>query len=106
MPERRAVEHAIRYDGDRKKGEPIEDHLLDLTALFKEEGFEPIRARPRFEKGGSIYGAEWWHFQYEKDLIEQVTTYGQELLRVYRRETLEGTPPWRHRDNIFKVNWS
>lgn len=106
LPEEMEVTNAIKYSGDRTKGETVSGHLLDLTALFAEHGFERIRARPQFEQGGSPLSAEWWHYQYERGLIPHQTTFGQELLRLYSRRSLEDSPPWRHRDNIFKVNWS
>ncbi len=79
--------------------------FLDLTALLHDHGFKSIRARPRFEDGGSLLGAEWWHFQYEEGLIPGVSTFGQELMRLYAVSTLEGTPPWRHRDKVFGEDW-
>jgi hypothetical protein len=83
----------------------VDGHFVDLTALFNEHGFKSIRARRRFEEGASMMGAEWWHFQYEKGLIEAASTFGSELLKVYSKTTLEGTPPWEHRDRIFGINW-
>ncbi|MDY6879189.1 MAG: peptidoglycan-binding domain-containing protein [Thermodesulfobacteriota bacterium] len=98
------IEHAITYN-DRIKGESVEGSFLDLTGLFAKKGFQSIRARPTFEAGDSMMGAEWWHFQYEKGLIPGVTTFGSELLKVYSKETLRGTPPWENGDRIFKINW-
>ncbi|MBW1853978.1 MAG: peptidoglycan-binding protein [Deltaproteobacteria bacterium] len=98
------IENIITYN-DRTKGVTIEGGFFDLTALFEGVGFKPIRARPTFEEGSSILGAEWWHFQFEKGLIPDVTTFGSELLKVYSKETLESTAPWRHRDRIFNINW-
>lgn len=104
LPEERTIENIITYN-DRTKGVEITGHFLDLTALFEEHGFKPIRARRRFEEGASMMGAEWWHFQYEKGLISKVTTFGSELLKVYSRATLEDTSPWKYRDLIFGINW-
>ena len=50
-------------------------------------------------------GAEWWHFQYTKDLVEGVSTFGHELLKLYSENTLAGTPPWRERERIYGINW-
>lgn len=79
--------------------------FLDLTALFERHGFRRIAARPSFYAGGSEIGAEWWHFQDETGLIPGKTTFGDELLKIYSRETLEPTPPWRYRNYVFGVNW-
>jgi hypothetical protein len=58
-----------------------------------------------FFTGGTWLGAEWWHFQYETGLEQGVSSFGNELLKVYDREQLEDTPPWRYRDRVFGVNW-
>jgi hypothetical protein len=73
---------AVTY-GSRKKARKVSGKFLDLTALFDAEGFKRIRARPSFFSGGTWLGAEWWHFQYEKGLEGGVSTFGQELLKVY-----------------------
>ncbi len=79
--------------------------FLDLTALMAEHGFKPIRARKSFERGGSPMGAEWWHFQYEKGLVQGMSTFGSELLKLYAQSTLEPTAPWRYRERVFGVSW-
>lgn len=89
----------------RTRARTVEDRFIDLTALFKAHGFTRIRARKSFFSGGTWLGAEWWHFQNEQDLKPTVSTFGDELLRVYSEETLRRTPPWRFRDRIFKTNW-
>jgi hypothetical protein len=91
--------------GDRKRTRSIEGTFIDLTALFKEHGFERIRARKSFFTGGTWLGAEWWHFQYERGLEKDASTFGGELLKVYSEETLRETPPWRFRDRVFGRNW-
>ena len=96
--------NAATYD-NREGDKQVKGQFTDLTAAFEAEGFKGIRARKAFFRGGSKLGAEWWHFQYEEGLIPEVTTFGGELLRVYSKEQLEGTPPWRHRDRVFKVDW-
>lgn len=89
----------------RKRPRKVEGRFLDLTRLLKEHGFAHIRARKSFFSGGTWLGAEWWHFQNEQGLEPTVSTFGGELLRVYSKDTLRPTPPWRFRDRIFKVNW-
>jgi peptidoglycan hydrolase-like protein with peptidoglycan-binding domain len=95
---------AVTY-AKRNKPTKVTGKFLDLTELFDKEGFKSIRARRSFFQGGSWLGAEWWHFQYEKDLVPGVSTFGGELLRVYAERTLKNTPPWLYRERIFKVNW-
>jgi hypothetical protein len=79
--------------------------FIDLTAVFERHGFQRIRARSSFAQGGSEIGAEWWHFQDESNLTSRVSTFGDELLAVYSRATLESSPPWKYRDHVFGVNW-
>jgi hypothetical protein len=79
--------------------------FLDLTALFEQQGFKRIRARPDFPSGGNSIGAEWWHFQDETGLIKGQSTFGGELSRVYSEATLASAPPWKFRDRVFGVNW-
>jgi len=95
---------AVTY-GSRKKGRLTTGRFIDLTSLFKAEGFERIRARRSFFNGGTWLGAEWWHFQYEKDLEKEVSTFGSELLKVYSEKEACVTPPWQYRDRKFGVNW-
>lgn len=104
LPEKVTVRNAVTA-AKRTSGVTVTDHFLDLTALFAEHGFRPIRARPDFEQGGSYLGAEWWHFQWESGLIPGSTTFGSDLLRAYPRSTLEPTPPWGFRDRVWRVDW-
>jgi peptidoglycan hydrolase-like protein with peptidoglycan-binding domain len=104
LPDEITVPSAISYD-DRTRGVEVRDRLVDLTVLFQDHGFHPIKARVRFEEGGSMMGAEWWHFQYQEGLIEGVTSFGQELLKVYTEERLRRTSPWKNRDRLFGINW-
>ena len=95
---------AVTY-GSRSRGRIVSGRFLDLTALFKEEGFERIRARSSFFRGGTWLGAEWWHFQYEKGLEKGRSTFGEELLKVYTEEQLRLSLLWEYRARIFAVNW-
>jgi hypothetical protein len=95
---------AVTY-GSRNKGKTTSGKFLNLTKLFEQHGFKRIRARQSFFNGGTWLGAEWWHFQYEVGLERGVSTFGNELLRVYSEEQVQGTPPWRYKDYVFGVNW-
>ncbi len=105
LPAESTIDEVITYDR-RKEGRSVKGHFLNLTELFQKHDFDPIRARRRFEEGGSMMGAEWWHFQYTKGLVPGYATFGQELLKLYSEETLEDTPPWGNRSRIYGVNWS
>lgn len=105
LPAKIEVPNVITY-AERREGVSVTDHFIDLTALFEQHGFKRINARRRFVEGGSMMGAEWWHFQDESGLIEGQSTFGFELLKVYAKTTLEGTAPWNNRDRIFGVDWS
>ena len=96
--------NAVTY-GSRKQGKITSGKFLDLTALFEQAGFKRIRARRSFFTGGTWLGAEWWHFQYETGLEKGVSTFGDELLKVYREDQLRSTPPWQYKDRIFGVDW-
>ena len=104
LPDEQIIENVITYE-DRKEGVEVRGSFLDLTELFNEHGFKPIHARRKFEEGGSMMGAEWWHFQYVDGLVEYSSTFGSELLKVYSEKTLEGTAPWNNKERIFGVNW-
>jgi hypothetical protein len=95
---------AVTY-GSPNRGRMVSGKFLDLTTLFKSEGFERIRARRSFFTGGKWLGAEWWHFQYEKGLEKGSSTFGDELLKVYSESKLRSTPPWNYRNRVFGVNW-
>jgi len=90
---------------NRKGTLTAEGYFIDLTALFAEQGFERIRARPNFPSGGDAIGAEWWHFQDQSELVKGKSTFGGELLRVYTEATASASPPWKFRDRVFGVNW-
>jgi len=79
---------------------------FDLTALFSKHGWERIRARRSFFRGGAYGGAEWWHFQYEQALIPGVSKFGDELLKVYSLNQASKFAYWRESKNcVFKKNW-
>ncbi|MCX4029780.1 peptidoglycan-binding protein [Endozoicomonas sp. SM1973] len=96
--------NAVTY-GARRQGKWITGKFIDITTLFEKEGFKRIRARRSFFSGGSWLGAEWWHFQYEKGLEKDISTFGGELLKVYTEGQLQETPPWQYRNRIYSVDW-
>ena len=96
----------------RKNGKSIvrtkemECRAFDLTALFKKHGWERIRGRRSFFRGGAYGGAEWWHFQYEAPLTVGISKFGSELLKVYPPSQAQRFVYWNESKNcIFGKNW-
>lgn len=85
----------------------VEDRFFSFTELAKKHGFYPIKSRRYFKTGGSYLGAEWWHFQFEKALTPGVSTFGGELLKVYRLSELKSKfEPWEITKNaVWKESW-
>ena len=101
-----AIRDVLTYhDPKFQNKKEVTGRYINLTQLFKEHGFQPIGFRRRFYEDGAPLAAEWWHFQYEKALIPNVSTFGGELQKVYSLNRLEKSPVWRYRDRIFKINW-
>ena len=79
---------------------------INLTEMLKSCGFRAIRARTSFVNGGSYAGAEWWHFQWEKKMIRGVSTFGEELLRVYTLAQCKQFAYWDEVENsVFGETW-
>lgn len=95
-------------DGDRcaRDHREVTGPFISLTELFINNGFQPVRARAYFfDRQDGYLGAEWWHFQYERALIPNVSTFGDELLKIYSLREVENTPPWEYKKCVFKVDW-
>ena len=102
----RPIENVVRYhESCLETRETITGRFVSLTEIFGRHGFQPIKPRRRFIEAGYPMAAEWWHFQYEKGLIPGISTFGNELLKVFSKQRLEMTALWRYRDRIFKINW-
>ena len=84
----------------------IKCRAFDLTAIFKKHGWERIRGRRSFYRGGAYGGAEWWHFQYERVLTPNVSKFGEELLKVYSISQARKFVYWNVSKNcVFKKTW-
>ena len=110
---------AWKYDGTTVK---VEGLFLNVTGTMYRHGFAPIPARRSFFTGKNPMGAEWWHFQYIKDLksphaivvgkrgkliteIIEPSTFGGELVKSYRINKLRKYSLWNHRHAVWGVNW-
>ena len=84
----------------------IKCRAFDLTALFKKHGWDRIRGRRSFYRGGAYGGAEWWHFQYEAALTPGKSKFGDELLKVYSLSQAKKFAYWNVSKNcVFGKNW-
>jgi peptidoglycan hydrolase-like protein with peptidoglycan-binding domain len=101
VPERTI--HAFTYRCTRV---PVTGRYFSFTELARKHGFEPIKARGWFLRGGKYTGAEWWHFQYERALEEGKSTFGTELLRMYDRSECEKFEHWDNSKGcVFGIDW-
>lgn len=79
---------------------------FNFTAKAKELGFESIRGRSSFFRGGNYMGAEWWHFQWTTGLVKGQSTFGEELLRVYTWDQCQDFIYWKQsKDAVYGVSW-
>ena len=80
--------------------------MFNFTSLAKKFGFDGISARQSFTKNGNILGAEWWHFQDTSGLVADVTTFGDELLRVSTAKEVANFAYWDEvKDAVWGVDW-
>jgi hypothetical protein len=85
---------------------PVKGRYFSFTELAKKHGFEPIRARSWFMRGGKYTGAEWWHFQYNRALTKGKSTFGEELLKLYSLEECKKFAHWEDAKScVFGENW-
>lgn len=90
----------------KHKSHTIKERMFSITEIARKHGFEPIRARRSFFRGGSYLGAEWWHFQYEAALDSGVSTFGGELLKLYTASECSEFAHWNVSKNcVWQVNW-
>lgn len=93
---------------ERKK---VTGKFVNLTGIALAEGYHAIGPRPSFANGPirNFMSSEWWHFQYEKPLVEGFSMFGIELARLKRyhnTNSLTGSSPWNERNRIFGNNWN
>jgi Putative peptidoglycan binding domain len=106
IPHAFVPENIVTYRS-RVKPVPCEaDHFVNLTEIMNKNGFSNIHARRSFENGGDMTGAEWWHFQFDKQLVKGIDTFGNELLKIYPLQTLQGTAPYLLKDAVWGIDWN
>ena len=99
-------ERAIKAYTYHHTSKLVTGRYFSLTDLAKKHGWYPIQARGWFMRGGKPSGAEWWHFQYNRALIEGQSQFGTELLRVYSRKECEKFAYWNEsRCCTYGIDW-
>jgi hypothetical protein len=63
--------------------------FFSLTQLLMDEGWKPISARSDWKT--NYLSCEWWHFQNESGLKLGVSSFGDELLKVWPRALVEAS---------------
>lgn len=85
--------------------------VVNLTQLMEDNGFFPVSARRSFfERGAYNKGAaEWWHFQYERNLVEGSSMFGLEMIKRYPKSILKPNGKWHpvmaRRHAIWGHDW-
>lgn len=106
IPHAFVPENIVTYASRIKAVKCEDDHFVNLTEIFNKYGFSNIKAHTSFEKGGSMTGSEWWHFQFDKQLVKGVSTFGDELHKIYTQKQLQNTPPYQFKDKVWGVDWN
>lgn len=92
--------------GRSVRTETITEHVLDVTQLFLDRGWNRVPPRRRLFTEGDHMAGEWWHFQHEGTLQRGVTTFGDALLTIYSEDDVDSTPPWKFRSAVFGKGWN
>lgn len=86
--------------------EVVTGHFLNLTEVFVKNGFMPIRPRRGFFVKNIYTSAEWWHFQNVDGLVHGVSTFGDELLKIYDEKRAKKFIYWNDvKDFKFGQEW-
>lgn len=82
----------------------VNDRFYSLTNLMKNYGFTGIDIYEKFfrnPKKNYLY-SEWWHFQNNTVLVDSLSLFGIELLKVYTEKEIK--PVYKYRKSIFTKN--
>jgi hypothetical protein len=77
--------------------------FFDLTALFEAGGWSRVPARPGWQE--SYFCVEWWHLERRDGLVPGVTTFGDELRRLYPPEAIARSRLGGVLDRVWNGRW-
>ena len=89
---------------DRDPPTKVIGKFINFTELALQYGFHRIGMRSYYldkRRKSDRGGAEWWHFQYQGGMESGKTKFGDELLKVWTPDELNGTGPWGYRNKIW-----
>jgi hypothetical protein len=101
----RTISNPVTNAARKGTGRPVTGKFVDFTALAEANGFSRIKPHSSFLAGGSYAGAEWWHFQCERGLMPNFSTFGGELDTLYTLSQIAISPVARFQERIFGENW-
>lgn len=86
--------------------ETVTIKAFNFTELAKKHGFERISGRRSFFRGGGFTGSETWHFSWTKLLVPGVSTFGEELQRIYPLSKCKRFIFWDQAKNaVWQKSW-
>ena len=104
------VKHSKTKSGKRRTElhtKSVVCRAIDFTSLAEKYGFKRISARRNFMSGGKYAGAEWWHFQWEDGLVSGETSFGEDLLKIYKKAEAQKFQYWDEVKGLkFKEGWA
>ena len=78
-------------------------YYINLWQIIKDHGFKRISGRAGFYTNcGGGAASEWWHMQSHRGLVEGVSRWGDVLKKSNPDNKVEASPPWRHRNRVFR----
>lgn len=99
------IANPVTYAKRQGTGKPVTDYFVDFTALAKGFGFESIPAHSNYLTG-AMTTLECWHFQFERILMPEFSTFGEEVLGVFNQMQLNLYPSVaRYRNAVWKTSW-
>ena len=97
---------ATYLSGGKIRNKTMTGVMFDFTALAARFGFSRISARKAFWDKADEGAAEWWHFSWVTGLVQGVTTFGAELLKVYTGAEASKFIYWAEaKDCVYGVSW-
>jgi hypothetical protein len=106
IPKEFTPKNIVTYNSRVKPVFCEEDSFVNLTEIFNKNGFSNIHAHRSFENGGNMTGSEWWHFQFDKQLVKGESTFGEELRKIYTEQQLQGSKPYLFKNAVWGRDWN